>query len=88
MKKLFLALLLTGFMFAANAATIDACTPPTVNFTDLKKIADKNPDEWELHFSCDGGNTWGTFCCFDSEAEALAFWEDNEALLCSWANGN
>lgn len=86
MKKLFLSLFLTGIMFATNAATVEQSTMVPLSNIQLQQALVKNPTQYELHFSCDGGQTWGTVCCFDSEEEALADWEAHADQYCEWAN--
>lgn len=69
-------------MFVANAATIET------SVTNNRPNQVINPSEinyvWELQFSCDGGETWGTVCCFNTQQEAIDFWNTHQDMLCGW----
>lgn len=82
MKKIVLALLCMGTMFVAQAAPKE--TPKMSNSFKMEKKSLGNKYVWELRFTCDGGATWGTVCCFNTSAEAMAFWNQNSGTLCGW----
>jgi hypothetical protein len=82
MKKIILALLFMSTMFVAQASSKE--TPKVAKTLKMQKKAVGKKVVWELRFSCDGGNTWGTMCCFNSSSEATSFWNQNSAMLCGW----
>jgi|GEM_PF-6841313 len=82
MKKIILASILLCGTFCANAAS-----KGNLKIVSKLKIENKKPvnkPQWEIRFTCDGGTTYGTFCCFSSESQAQAFWNQNSAMLCGW----
>ena len=82
MKKIILAsLLLCSVLFVSAASKENFKIAPKLKIE--KKQNFKKP-QWEINFSCDGGNTWGTFCCFNSYNEAASWLAANPGLLCSW----
>lgn len=82
MKKIILAMLFVSVGFFASAAAPSEKTKIKKG-TIVKKIVNGKP-QWQINFSCDGGNTWGTFCCFNTESQAQSFWNQNSAMLCGW----
>jgi len=82
MKKIILSLLFVASMFATQASAKE--NTKVANTLKVEKKLKGNKYVWELRFSCDGGSTWGTVCCFNSSSEATAFWNQNSAMLCGW----
>jgi hypothetical protein len=70
MKKIILAVFLVSSTLFATANSKVKATTKTALF--IKKTIKGKP-VYEIRFSCDGGTTWGTVCCFNSTAEAQAF---------------
>ncbi|MBK6379341.1 MAG: hypothetical protein IPO01_11405 [Chitinophagaceae bacterium] len=84
MKKIILAsLLLCSVLFVSAASKENLKIAPK---SKIEKKQNFKKPQWEISFSCDGGNTWGTFCCFNSQSEAQSFWNQNSAMLCGWTN--
>lgn len=80
MKKIILSSLFLCCVFFASATAKE-----DLKITPKAKVENKKP-QWEIRFSCDGGNTWGTFGNFNSAAEAQAWLDAHPGQLCAWAN--